>query len=259
MTAVGILCAGLAVALVLPPPPVARALSARQRCAWPLLARVLGAALAGALVVGSPRVFVLAVIASAVALAGVRFLDMRRRRRDALVTSARVLETCEQLASELGAGRPPGAALDNAAADWPPLAPVAEAFRIGADVPEALREVAARPGAGDLRIVAAAWQVAHRTGHGLADAVDRVGQELRARAATRRIVAGELASARATARLVAALPVLSLAMGSGAGGDPVGFLLGHPVGLACLVGGLAFGGAGLWWIEMIAGDVDSTS
>jgi tight adherence protein B len=86
--------------------------------------------------------------------------------------------------------------------------------------------------------------------------VDRVAADLRAAQATRRIVAGELASARATARLVAGLPVLALAMGSGTGGDPWGFLFGHPLGLACLAGGLCFGFAGLWWIEAIARDVD---
>ena len=44
-------------------------------------------------------------------------------------------------------------------------------------------------------------------------------------------------------------------MGSGAGGDPWGFLLGHPVGLACLGAGLGLGFLGLWWIEALAHDV----
>jgi tight adherence protein B len=180
----------------------------------------------------------------------------RRERRAAEATSRRVLETCEQLAAELSAGQPPGVALARAAEDWSVLGPVSEAFRIGSDVPAALRTVAARPGAEDLRLLAAAWHVAHRTGQGLADAVDRVARQLLDSRTTRRVVDGELASARATARLVALLPVLALAMGAGVGGDPVAFLLRSPPGWLCLATGLTFGFAGLWWIEGLARGVD---
>jgi tight adherence protein B len=183
----------------------------------------------------------------------------RSRARTARDLSARALETCELLAAELGAGQPPGHALRSAAAAWPALGPVAEAFDLGSDVPAALHSLSRRPGAGDLRLLAAAWAVAHRTGGGLADAVRQCAEALRAAHATRRLVEGELSSARATVRLVAGLPVLALLMGSSAGGDPLGFLLGHPVGLACLGGGLACALAGLWWIEGIAADVEARS
>ncbi|WP_193611098.1 type II secretion system F family protein [Nocardioides lijunqiniae] len=219
----------------------------------------VGGVVAAAVAVLPPSALVLVGLAVAVGVAATVLLRARRRRMLARATSRRVLELCEHLSSDLGAGQPPGAVLVRAAEEWPVVAPVAEAHRIGSDVPGAWRELARLPGADDLRLVAAAWQLTHRTGAGLADAVDRVARGLRAAQATRRTVDGELASARATARLVAALPLVALAMGSGAGGDPWGFLLGHPLGLACLAAGLALGFAGLWWIEAIARDVERSA
>lgn len=164
-----------------------------------------------------------------------------------------MLEVCDVLAAELAAGRPPVAALSAAQERWPPLVGVVEASRLGADVPDALRRLAREhAGADDLHRVASAWQVAHQTGHGLAAALERTAAGVRVRRRTRRLVDSELASARATARLVACLPLAVLVMGSGAGSDPWAFLLGSAVGWACLGLGLSLLALGLWWIERLA-------
>jgi tight adherence protein B len=223
----------------------------------PIRMTVVGAAGGIAvLALSTPRVAVLAVVALGVGAAAALLLRRRRCRRAAQQVAGRVLETCELLAAELASGQPPGRCLGRAAASWSPLRPVAEAHDLGGDVPTALRRLATLPGAADLRLVAAAWAVSSRSGPGLAGSVRRCADGLREAQRARRIVEGELASARATARLVAMLPALALLMGSGAGGRPLAFLFGHPLGLACLAGGLLFGFAGLWWIEVIAGDME---
>lgn len=228
---------------------VAPAGAGRRVAFGSLVATALGVVLAGPLAAAP------ATIALGAAL-GVGALWRRRgARRAAVVTAERVAEVCDLLGAELAAGRPPGVALARAAREWPPLGPVAEAFALGADVPGALRTAARAPGAADLRLLGAAWEVAHRAGSGLAPAVEAVAEDLRAARTTRRVVDSELASARATARLVAVLPVPALLMGAGAGGDPWGFLLGTPVGLASLALGVGFAVAGLWWIESIAAGV----
>ncbi len=174
-------------------------------------------------------------------------------RRETAADQAAVLEVCDLLAAELAAGRPPGAALVAATERWPPLVAAVEALRLGADVPDALRRLAQeRHGVADLRWVAGAWQVSQHSGHGLAAALERTSAGLRARRRTRRLVDSELASARATARLVACLPLAVLVMGSGAGSDPWRFLLTAPIGWICLSGGLSLLGLGLWWIEQLA-------
>jgi tight adherence protein B len=217
------------------------------------LAGAGGVAASVALLDGSQ--VVLAVVALAVVAAAARDHGRRRQVAAAERRADLVLASCEGLASDLRAGQPPLTALAAAADDWPELAPAAAAARLGADVPAALRALAARPGAAQLRVVAAAWQVAHRSGAGLAGALSMAADHLRDDRATARVVATEMAAAQATARLLAVLPIAVLLLGNGLGGDPVGFLLGTPPGLVCLCVGLALEYAGLCWLARIADQV----
>jgi tight adherence protein B len=163
-----------------------------------------------------------------------------------------VVEVCEALAGELRAGQPPLPALRHCAEVWPPLVEAATAAELGSDVVRALHRLAEAPGAAGLHEVAAAWQVSQRSGGTMAPALGSVADSARRRRATERLVASELASAQATARLIAVLPVVVLAMGAGLGGDSWGFLLTTPAGIGCLAAGLALAFLGLSWIERIA-------
>ena len=187
------------------------------------------------------------------AASGVGHLAQRARgRREADARAERVLEVCEALAGEVRAGQPPARALRRCVEVWPALEPVASTAELGGDVPAAFRRLAREPGAEGLSEVAAAWQVSQSAGAALAPALMQVAESARRQSATRRLVTGELASAQATARVVALLPVVVLAAGAGLGGDPWRFLLATPLGLTCLAGGVALLLAGLAWIERIA-------
>lgn len=257
MLSAAALAALLAAAAVWTALPVDRGTDARAGpLRWATVA--LGVLLLLGLVVRpSPARLALAVVLGGAAHGAL--LLRRRLRARGEMADRRVLVQgfCEELAGGLAAGLPVGAALDGAVGGWAALDGVAATQRMGGSVPEALRQLARSPGASDLRLVAASWQVAHRSGASLAAALDTVSATVREHQRTRRMVASELASARATARLMAGLPVFTLAMGSGAGGDPVGFLLTTPLGIGCLAAGLVLTLLGLWWIEGIAGGIES--
>jgi tight adherence protein B len=259
MTLVAVLLAGAAAALLVPPrsalPPATGGAAARRPPAGPALATLVAMG-GGALVVavdGLQLALALVVLASA---AGVGLLVARSRRaRAAEQRQSQVVEVAEALAGELRAGQPPLTGLEHCVEVWPAFTTVVSAARLGADVPSALRRLARQPGAEGLREVASAWQVSERSGAGLATALSQVADTARARQATRHLVHGELASAQATARLVAGLPVVSLAMSASIGGDPWHFLFASAPGLVCLGLGLLLAFAGLLWIDRIAVEV----
>lgn len=259
-TVVLVLTGAAAVWLLVPPPAAALAVrtgtwvGARGRRLLPVL---VVAALGGGLTVLVEGVtLALCLVLLAAASGGTRLVAKMRSRKAAQRTADRVVEVCEALAGELRAGRPPARALRDCVEVWPPMDPVATAAELGGDVVGSLRRLAEEPGASGLAEIAGAWQVAHRAGGSMAPALSQVAVAARGRRRTERLVASELASAQATARLVAVLPVGVLALGSGLGGDPWGFLLRTPAGIGCLGTGLALAYLGLAWIERIASEAD---
>jgi tight adherence protein B len=126
----------------------------------------------------------------------------------------------------------------------------ASTARLGGDVPAALAvDGSAVPQV--LRPLAACFEVCSTTGSGLAAGVDRLEEGLRAAEAHRRAVDAELAGPRATAGLLAVLPVAGIGLASALGADPLHVLLHTPFGTACLVVGLILDGLGVVWTRRL--------
>lgn len=211
---------------------------------WPLILVPL------AVLVPGPLVGAAAVLGAA-AVGAYALLRRRRRRAAADAYAAEVRDHCDRLAADLAAGAAPRVALARLATRWPEMRSVVEADRFGLDVAASWRSLAEETGLASLGLVALAWGYAQQTGVGLAIAMRHVAAGLSAQARADRTVVAELASARATAWLVALLPVGVLALGSGLGGSPWRFLLLTPPGVVLLAVGLGLIWAGLWWIEAI--------
>jgi len=226
--------------------------TARPSVSMTVRVLALGVLLVLAWLAMPPRTLLLGSFVAAVVAMSIRLAAARRHAMHADRRSEQVLLACESIAGDLSAGLPPGRALDRVVEHWPEFGTVAVAARLDADVPVAFRQLAALPGADQLRIVGAAWQVAHRSGSALGPTIGRVADLLREEAAVRRLVGVELAAARVTARMTCALPLLVLLLAVGVGADPWHFLTSTPVGLGCLVVGGALDLVGLMWMQRIA-------
>lgn len=203
-----------------------------------------------ALAVGwGSRSVLLAVAAGVAALAAGRAWSARGGRRSAARRRAAALDLVTTLAAELRGGAEPRVALAAAAGAAHPT--VAAAARSpAADVPGAL--VAADEDVGLLSDLAAAWRVVELTGARLAGPAARLAVAARADESVRREVAAQLAGPRATALLLAVLPVSGVLLGTALGANPGGFLLTTPPGQLCLVVGTLLVAAGVGWTEAIA-------
>ncbi|EDY42992.2 type II secretion system F family protein [Streptomyces sp. SPB074] len=179
---------------------------------------------------------------------------LRRARAVARARAARadaVVVLCGLLAGEVRAGNRPAEALAHAVSACGELghgrADILAAARFGGDVPAALRVAAREPGAEGLVGLAACWRVALDRGAGLAVGLERLERALLADRDQRADLRAQLSGARATAALLAALPLLGLLLGSAVGAAPLNVLFGSVPGFVCLVLGSALEAAGVWW------------
>jgi tight adherence protein B len=172
-----------------------------------------------------------------------------RRRKDG---RDQVIRGCGILAGQLAIGELPATAVKVTASETALFAPVAAAVDVGGDPVAAFRLIAQQPGCEALTQLADGWQVCLRTGMPLSDtvqvAVTNVEREVE-REATRE---AELASARTTGRMLAALPLVGMLMGFTVGADPFAFITGSVFGQLCLFGACCLAGGGLIWTELLS-------
>jgi tight adherence protein B len=215
-----------------------------------------GAGVGGALLGG-------AAAGAVAAAAAVALLVAVSSRRTALAVAAErrsAVEACAALAAELRSGRAAAPALDAAAlVSAGPLRSILQAgsaaARFGGDVPAALLDAPAGRATAVPELprgLAACWQVCAGTGSGLAAAVERLEEGLRAREVARRAVDAELAGPRATAGLLALLPLGGIGLAAALGAGPVHVLLHTPAGNVCLLAGVARDLTGVVWTRALA-------
>jgi tight adherence protein B len=231
---------------LLPPPTRRREWNAARLATW---WPPIGFGLIAALILHSP------VTAIAVPLVFWRVRRAWCRRTSRVAVNKRRRETvalCLAFRSELRSGRPAREALlDATSGICPDLAVRLDgSLRLGGEIVPLLREAATEDGREALAYLAACWHAAEG-GTGLARAVGRLAVSLRASENQRLEVAGELAGVRASARLLAVLPLFGLVLGSAMGAHPTHILLTTTIGQACLVLGGACVLVGLAWMDRI--------
>lgn len=221
------------------------------RCS--LVGAVAGAAALAALVL--PRsTWVAGVVLGATAV--VRRRGGLRCRR--AVAESRALETAlDALAGELRIGAHPVRAFALAAAEsnHPAVAAglggVAARARLGADVATGLRDAAASSALPtQWERLAAYWELGGQHGLAIATLMQAAQRDIAARQRFSAQAEAGMAGARASATLLACLPVLGVLLGQLIGARPVVFLLGGMGGVLSLIGvGLVC--AGLLWSDRI--------
>jgi tight adherence protein B len=165
------------------------------------------------------------------------------------------------LVGELRVGAHPVVAFESAASDVQgavatSLRAVAARARLGADVAAGLRSVGAGSSMpGHRERFSVCWHLAQTQGLAIVALVRAAQRDIVERERFASAVAASMEGARATAVILAGLPVLGVGLGQLIGAQPVRFLLSGGVGGWLLMIGVTLACAGLWWSDRITGRV----
>lgn len=217
-----------------------------------------GCVVAGIAVAAAVALPVTTVLAGAVLGVTAVLRHRRRRRIRQAMDEGRMLETAfDVVVGELRVGSHPvrafGVAADETAGPVAvSLRAVAARARLGADVAAGLRAAA---GSSSLPAhwdrLAVCWQLAGEHGLAIATLMRAAQRDIAERQRFSTRVGAGMAGARATAAILAGLPVPGVLLGELIGARPLSFLLGGHVGGWLLVAGSTLACGGLLWSDRI--------
>lgn len=184
-----------------------------------------------------------------------RAADMRtpwaERRPPRPPAALAVATWCDDLARELRSGTTLHHALTTVTPDDPATAAWVAPWRLGLERAHRIDSTVDGGGA-HLQLAVAVIAAAAEVGGSAAPAIDRVASTLRLRAADRDERRAQAAQARLSAHVMTAVPLVMLALLVASDGD-VRAVLSTPVGLGCVVAGLALNATGWFWMRHIVG------
>jgi tight adherence protein B len=201
------------------------------------------------------------VVAAGIAVSATLMIRQRRTRRARLQAreAAALQGALSVLVGELRAGVHPVAAFDAAAAEVSgPVAiglrEVAARARLGADVAAGLSAVARGSSLpSHWERLAVCWQLAHDHGLAVAALMRTAERDVIARERFSSRVRSGMAGARASAGVLAGLPLLGIGLGQLIGAHPLRFLMGAG-GIVLLIG-VSLSCLGLLWSDRITAEV----
>lgn len=184
-------------------------------------------------------------------------LTSRRRDDESAAEQGRLLAALEVMIAELRVGAHPAHACRQAADDCSGSAATAEMLQmmagraaLGGDVAGGIEATGGRQQESWQR-VAVAWRTAEEYGLPMAELLASVRADLLARHRFRERTKAALAGAKATALVLALLPLLGIGLGQAMGAKPFAVLLGGGLGGMLLVIGVGLVCAGLLWSRHI--------